>query len=85
MHQSDNTKSKNQRQNRRRDTLLKKAHQYCVMKNGKTFIFNSNPSEQWPPSREQLVCFIEIDLGTRLTDINRRRGILCQSRRLRGI
>ena len=61
------TKKKSQRLSRRKDTLLKKAHEmafFCdvdvalvlrIRKTGRLITFNSIDHESWPPSKEQIV------------------------------
>lgn len=66
---SESTQSKTQQKNRRKDGLFRKAYQYCIecdadvyvilriRRNGQIYISNSNPTEEWPPSKQQLVCY----------------------------
>ncbi|KAL1979492.1 hypothetical protein VTN96DRAFT_5702 [Rasamsonia emersonii] len=64
--QSENLRSKTQQKNRRKDGLFRKAYQYCIecdadvyvvlriRRNGQIYVFNSDSTGEWPPSKEQL-------------------------------
>jgi hypothetical protein len=78
---SESPKAKRQQQDRRKESLFKKAYEYntkCeaevylgirIKKNGQIFIFNSENTREWLPKDEQMVGYLLSQALHRLTQI----------------
>ncbi|CAG8981561.1 hypothetical protein HYALB_00013834 [Hymenoscyphus albidus] len=80
------TKRKSQRLSRRKDTLLKKAHEiafFCdidvalvlrIRKTGRLIMYNSIDLESWPPSKEQIQSHYPLPVNLLPRDIEAKYG-----------